>query len=210
MDSMTLCDCCRSMAANRIVLENMELHNDIQRPIRAIAQLCQRISCCKATVVGGQLNSSCGVAYMNCVSCRSLGFWMNRGEHLSAFLERSIMRFLAFLEKYLGKLWKVPRDLYFSVDKSTQVVDILSPLDQRAEQYVSKLHERREYEGIGMHAIQVIALRKKLHTIEHVVFRAERGPRSTWSSMFLLIARACLLALFVFSPPTTPTELSEI
>jgi hypothetical protein len=39
-------------------------------------------------------------------------------------------------------------------------VDIFGPLDQRAYQYVSKLHERREYEGIGMPLISHFASKK--------------------------------------------------
>jgi hypothetical protein len=37
---------------------------------------------------------------------------------------------------------------------------------------------------------------------------SERGARATWSSPIIATA-ACLLALFVFSPPITPTELAK-
>jgi len=53
------------------------------------------------------------------------------------------------------------------------------------------------------------------HTIEHVVFGAEHRARTIWSSVidvflkFLFAATACLHALFIFSPPTTLTELSR-
>jgi hypothetical protein len=120
---------------------------------------------------------------------------------LSAFIPTEVdCAILCFLSTVPQTFWK-------TLENSSRLSffgRIFGALDQRADQYVSKLHERREFEGIGMPSMHQYPRKRNCMKIriilEHVVFGAERGARGH-QRFFLIATAACLLALFVFSPP---------
>lgn len=75
---------------------------------------------------------------------------------------------------------------------------VLENLGKSLKTFIQNCTGEENTRASGYHCSNTLALR-----VKETIVSAERGARATWSSPI------SLLALFVFSPPTTPTELAK-